>query len=366
VTSKVPGNMKPIRILVDSFADEGLTNAQMINAREIVSRLDSERFHVTLFKHGAPARQLVVRPNTRLIQLPRRLQTIPILTHFIFGRQEILFYPKPAPATRWYMNLRTLGRRRCALVATFESQSDWQDDTITPNTKKLIEETILRCDYLFSNSTNVQQSLETNYGLHTEVVPTGVDTTFFQPNWDRPANSRPRVLFVGALRSFKGPQVLLEAAERFPGADFILVGDGILVEELRTRGKHLANLEMCGSLNRIEIREKFALADIFMFPSRWEGSPRVLMEAAACGLPVLARKDYQPESVIDAKSGFLVGDDAEMMMRLEQLLSSPDLRRRLGECGRSHIARFDWNVITPQWEEIFTRIALARRESVQS
>jgi glycosyltransferase involved in cell wall biosynthesis len=354
--------MKPVKILVDSFADEALTNAQMINAREIVSRLDSSRFSVTMFVSGKPAPEIVARPNTRLIQLPRRMQTIPLLTRFLFGGQDVVFYLKASPASRLFLSLRSVSPRRCAILGTIESQTDWRDDTITPQTIRLIEVTVLRCDHLFSNSAMVKRSLEVNYGLQSEIVPTGVDTKVFIPNWDRPANSRPRVLFVGALRSFKGPQVVLDAAQRYPQADFVLVGDGVMRDELRIRAESLSNVEMRGTLGRREIRDEYRRADIFMFPSRWEGSPRVLMEAAASGLPVIARKDYQPESVIDGTTGFLTADDNEMMARLAQLLADADLRRRLGSSGHSHIAQFSWDVIARQWETIFTRLALAQRK----
>jgi glycosyltransferase involved in cell wall biosynthesis len=354
--------MKPVNILVDSFADEGLTNAQMINAREIVSRLDPGQFSVTMFVQGAPAPQINARPNTRLIQLPGRLQTIPLLNQFLFGRQDILFYLKASPAGRWYLKLRSPRHARCATVGTIESQTDWRDETITPQAIRLLEETILRCDYLFSNSAMVKRSLEKNYGLTSEVVPTGVDTEFFTPNWDKPPNLQPRVLFVGALRAFKGPQVVLDAAQRYPEADFVVVGDGVMGNELRARAKSLSNVEMRGSLGRAAILEEYRRADIFMFPSCWEGSPRVLMEAAASGLPVIARKDYEPESVIDGKTGFLVNGDDEMITCLAPLLADAGLRRKLGEAGRAHMARFSWDVITRQWETIFARVALQQRE----
>jgi glycosyltransferase involved in cell wall biosynthesis len=354
--------MKPVNILVDSFADEGLTNAQMINAREIVSRLNPDRFLVTMFVHGPPAPQISGRPNTRLIQLPDRLQTIPLLTHYFFGRQDILFYLKASPASRWYLRLRSLQRSRSVIAGTIESQTDWRDETITPQTIRLLEQTILRCDHLFSNSAFVKQSLQTNYGLPSEVVPTGVDTEFFTPDWDRPANSRPRVLFVGALRAFKGPQVVLDAAQRYPQADFVLVGDGVMAQQLRERAKGLANVVMRGTLPRSAIREEYRAADIFLFPSRWEGSPRVLLEAAASGLPAIARKDYQPESVVDGKTGFLAATDEELMARLSQLLASSDLRRTFGEAARYHVSRFSWDVVTREWETIFTRLAQAQRK----
>jgi glycosyltransferase involved in cell wall biosynthesis len=356
--------MKLVKILVDSLADDGLTNAQMINAREIVSRLNPDRFSVTMFVHGPPARQVSGRPNTRLIQLPERMQTIPVLAQFLFGGQDILFYLKASPASRWYLKLRSLMKSHCVIAGTIESQTDWRDETITPQTIRLIEQTILRCDYLFSNSAFVKWSLETNYGLPSEVVPTGVDTEFFSPNRDRPPNSRPHVLFVGSLRAFKGPQVVLEAAERYPQADFVLVGDGIMAQELYDRAKGLPNVVMRGSVDRAAVREEYRRADIFLLPSWWEGSPRVLLEAAASGLPVVARKDYEPESVIDGNTGFLVATDAELVARLAQLLASPDLCRTLGQAARSHVSSFSWDVITRQWETIFTRLAQSPRESI--
>lgn len=62
--------MTPVRILVDSLADQGLTNSQMTNAREIIRRLDSDRFHVSVFCGGHPDRDIERRPNTRLVPLP--------------------------------------------------------------------------------------------------------------------------------------------------------------------------------------------------------------------------------------------------------------------------------------------------------
>jgi glycosyltransferase involved in cell wall biosynthesis len=174
------------------------------------------------------------------------------------------------------------------------------------------------------------------------------------------------VLFVGALRVFKGPHVVLDAAQRFPEADFVVVGDGVMSQALRERAKGLANVVMRGSLGRSEVREEYRAADIFLFPSRWEGSPRVLLEAAASGLPVIARKDYEPESVIDGLTGFLVTEDDEMMARLAQLLANPDLRQRFGRSARSHVARFSWDLIARQWEEIFMRLAPRHRKDARS
>lgn len=351
--------MKPVRILVDSFADEGLSNAQMANAREIILRLDPLRFHVSLFCLGKPDVRLAQRPNTRLIQLPHRRQTVRILREFISGDHRILFYLKSSPAAKWYLRLRRKWNDGRTTIGTIESQSDLRNEpTILSAAIQMWEQTVLRCDYLFSNSRAVQESLKSEYGLASEIVPTGVDTNFFTPMWEREANARPQVFFAGSLRPFKQPQVVLDAAARFPNAEFHLAGDGLMAEGLRERVKQtgLSNVAFLGLLRPDELKRHYQQADVFFFPSLWEGSPKVILEAAACGLPVIARNNYQPETVIDGQTGYLAGSDAELFSRLEELLIRPDLRQSLGRAGRKFSQRFDWDVVTRQWEEVFERL----------
>lgn len=363
--SKLP--MKPIRILVDSFADEDAMNSQMTNARDIMSRLNCERFHVTTFVTGKPDPRIENRPATRLIRLPRKRQTPRILKQFVLGSHDILFYLKASPASRMYMSpLRKWFDKRL-VIGTMESQSDMRNEpTVKPSQIRIWEQTILRSDFLFSNSHSVQASLEKEYGFPSEVIPTGVDTKFFTPAWDRPPGSRLQVLFVGALRPFKGPLLLLRAAAQHPSVDFTVVGEGILAGELeeQVRVQGLANVRFARGLNHTKLREHYRQADIFFFPSRWEGSPKVIMEAAACGLPVIARGDYQPETVAHGVTGLLGASDDELLRFLSQLTEREDLRTKFGRAGRAHMKSFDWDRIVLMWEEVFEKL-LSRRSRRQ-
>jgi glycosyltransferase involved in cell wall biosynthesis len=348
--------MAPVRILVDSLADQGLTNAQMTNAREIIRRMDSARFHVSVFCAGEPDPLIARRPNTRLVPLPQRRQTIRIFREFVLGRHNILFYLKSSPASRLYMGLRKTWADERITVSTIESQSDLHvEPTISPEAVRLWQRTVLRCDYLFSNSRSVKESLRRQYNLASEIIPTGVDTEFFTPVWNRPPNSRLRVLFVGSLRPFKQPQLFLDAAARFPTVDFIVAGAGVMAEQLENRiqRENLINVKLVGLLGADNLKKEYQQADVFLFPSTWEGSPKVLLEAAACGLPVIARNRYQPETVVHGETGYLVASDDELFVRLGELLSCPDERRKLGRAGRRHSELFDWGPITRRWEEIF-------------
>ena len=354
----------PLRILVDSFADAGLSNAQMGNAREIICRLDPIRFHVSLFVVGEPDSRLAARANTRFIQLPQRRQTVRILREFLWGAHQILFYMKSSPSSRWYMGLRKKWRDRRVVMGTMESQSDLKNEpTITSPAIRVWEQTVLHCDYLFSNSASVQRSLEHEYGIESQVIPTGVDTKFFSPHWDRPPNLRPRVLFVGSLRSFKQPQFLLDAAARFNEADFRIAGDGPLAPELRSRAmrERLENVTLLGKLSAEHLRDEYRNADIFLFPSSWEGSPKVILEAAACGLPVVVRNSYSSETVVHGVTGYQAASDDELYSFLKSLLANPQVRQDLGRNGRQHSEKYDWELITAQWDDAFTRVACRQR-----
>ncbi len=349
-----------VRILVDSLADEGLSNAQITNAREIIRRLDPHRFHISVFSLNNPDPAISQLSNVRLIRLPKRRQTIRILREFILGSHQILFYLKSAPASKFYLRLRKHWRDGRITIGTVESQSDLRNEpTLSPGAVRLWEQTILRCDYLFSNSQSVQQSLQNEYGLHSEVIETGVDTKFFTPKSHSEVNSRSRVLFAGSLRPFKQPDLLLKAAAKFPQADFVIAGDGIMAASLRNsiHDKNLGNVTLLGPLAAHSLRDEYQRADVFLFPSKWEGSPKVILEAAACGLPVVARNNYSPETVVDNKTGFLAKNDDELYRRLHELLHNSALRKSLGAAGRLHSLNFDWDLIALKWQNAFLKLS---------
>ena len=155
------------------------------------------------------------------------------------------------------------------------------------------------------------------------------------------------VLFVGRLAAVKGVPLLLEAFARarasHPDARLTLVGDGPERPALEARAAALdisSAVSFTGYLDQDEVAAALAEADMLVLPSFAEGLPVVLMEALASRIPIIATQVAGvAELVRDGETGFLVppGDVESLTDRLNQLLSDPELCRRMGEAGRNAV-----------------------------
>ena len=177
-------------------------------------------------------------------------------------------------------------------------------------------------------------------------VYSGIDVERFasaEPAPDLPGD-RPRVTMVGRLVAGKGLGVLLDAVESMDSEAFsvCVVGDGPEREgferEVRERGLEVFTLGYREDVERI-----LAASDVFVLPSFREGTPRVITEAMASGLPVVATDIAGiPEQVEDGANGYLipVGESAALAERLERLVGEPERRIAFGQASRERVERF--------------------------
>jgi glycosyltransferase involved in cell wall biosynthesis len=158
----------------------------------------------------------------------------------------------------------------------------------------------------------------------------------------------PVVGTVTRLSPQKAPLDFVDAAarvaERRPEAHFLLVGDGPLRAGVEARVADLGLVERfhLAGLRR-EVPDLLHAFDVFALSSLWEGLPRVLPQAMAAGLPVVATAvDGNAEAVTDGANGILVppGDPGAMAGALVRLLDDPDLAARMGEAGQASVQEF--------------------------
>jgi len=152
----------------------------------------------------------------------------------------------------------------------------------------------------------------------------------------------PVVGFVGRLTDVKGPDVFLEVAasvhSRRPAARFVVVGDGELRQQLRKQASRLGLDEVLQFTGwREDLEDVLSDCDLIVCSSRHEGTPLVVIEAAALGVPAVAsRVGGLPDIIRDGVNGFLRerGDVAGLAGAVELLIDEPERRRAMGQSAR--------------------------------
>jgi alpha-maltose-1-phosphate synthase len=175
------------------------------------------------------------------------------------------------------------------------------------------------------------------------VVPYAADCRRFRPVADKHHAASCTFLFAGGISQRKGIKYVLEAWRmiRRPGWRLQLLGP--LPRELGPLRPYLDEVELMGRVGHSEMPARMAAADVFVFPSLFEGSAVVTYEALACGLPSVVTPGAG-SVVRDGVEGFLVPprDVESLAGRLEQLGGDPTLRERMSVDARARALSFDW------------------------
>jgi glycosyltransferase involved in cell wall biosynthesis len=169
-------------------------------------------------------------------------------------------------------------------------------------------------------------------------------------------------MFAGSFQERKHPELVVEAACHWPDAEFMLIGDGPLKPQLlkRISEYNISNVTLLATKEYAEYARLLVTADIFLFPSRVEGLPKVTLEAAAAGIPCIVFDDYRTPSVLDGGTGFQVNTFEKMIARLRELIENRELRLKMGATGTEHAKKFDWGIIVKQWEDVFEKTIMRK------
>ena len=168
------------------------------------------------------------------------------------------------------------------------------------------------------------------------VVPYAADTRRFRPD---PAKRHGRdctFLFAGGISQRKGIRYLLEAWRRVRRAGWRLQLLGAMPRDPGPLKEHLGEVEWLGRVPHSGVPAVMAAADVFVFPSLFEGSAVVTYEALACGLPSVVTPNAG-SVVRDGRDGFLVPSGAvePLADRMEGLGRDPELRAEMAVSARA-------------------------------
>lgn len=209
------------------------------------------------------------------------------------------------------------------------------------------------------------------------VIPYGVDARQFSPRRDRRGIWReklgippeaPMIVSVGRMATKKGYQhlmpILKELFAAHPAAHLVLAGGGDRLEEFRRAAAPWSSqVHFPGAVYRDTLPDLYRAADLFVLPAvhdpkgNVDGLPNVILEAMACGLPVVASAiSGIPLAVEDGGNGRLVpeGDQGALLEALKALLAAPQRARALGEAGRKKVEReLTWDAVAARYRQAY-------------
>lgn len=173
----------------------------------------------------------------------------------------------------------------------------------------------------------------------------------------KPSSKRKTILSVGRLVEKKGFDDLIKAVSelRIANCRLRIIGSGPLEDELRSLVNELGlsdRVKFLGPQPYEVVLEELSKADVFVLASHTaangdkEGTPVVLMDAQAAGVPVVSTKHAGiPEVVLDSRSGILVEErDIKALTRaIENILGNPELARQMGREGRRYVEK-EYNI----------------------
>lgn len=210
------------------------------------------------------------------------------------------------------------------------------------------------------------QEVFAEFGIAARTVPNIIDLEAFQPA----ESSQPRATFNLVVTRNLEPiygldtalRALAIATESVPQLRLHIAGSGPQLHELQALAKELGvndKVHFLGRLNREAIIALYREADAMLNPTRVDNMPNSVLEALACGLPVVStRVGGVPFIVEDGRTAILVEpDDVEDMVRGILLVAGdPDLRSRLRDSGRRVVEQYGWDKVGPRWLDLYAEL----------
>lgn len=193
------------------------------------------------------------------------------------------------------------------------------------------------------------------------VNPYGTDLGSVKPVRQKvPTGQAPVFLFFGSLSARKGFPWLCSVwpafRAKYPGCRLIAAG-----YDVRPPGFAAPEgVEVMGAVHPADRQALFAAADCFVFPSFFEGFGQVILEALACGLPVITTTATAGPDLLSAypEAGITItpGDDDALLMALEQMTMQADNLSALSAAARAAAAPFTWDAYGKCWAEVVGKL----------
>jgi len=153
------------------------------------------------------------------------------------------------------------------------------------------------------------------------------------------------LLFVGTLCQRKGIKYLLDALDLLPKGSVELTVCGRAVDNLELFKNRRAVVHVRPSISASGLLDAYQSSDLFVFPSLAEGFAQVLLEAMACGLPIISTtRTAAPDLIRDGREGLIIEprDVLAVTRAVEYFLARPHEVEAMGQAALRRVEHFSW------------------------
>ena len=263
------------------------------------------------------------------------------------------FFGTPCGFIAMFLGLPYIVSLRGSDVPFYNNRFYWLDRLFFEKLSMLIWKKAIG---VVANSEGLKQlALKTTPELNIKVICNGVDTEQFYPFQKKSTGDKLKMISTGRLIERKGYRYLIEALKGNNYVELTLIGEGNLSKELKSLAlSNKVDVKFPGYIAHEQLPKYLNEADVFVLPSLNEGMANSLLEAMACGLPVIvtdtggSKELVQGNGVVVAK-----GSAEELRKAIDKYIDSNNLIEKHGNKSREIASKNSWSEVARQYAEIY-------------
>jgi glycosyltransferase involved in cell wall biosynthesis len=298
-----------------------------------------------------PFLRTILREPLYCVRLWRSLEDVDIAHIFSASYSSFLLAPLPA----WFVaHLR--GKQTLINYRSGECRDHLKYSSIARRVLKGVDRLVVPSGHLVD--------VMREFGLEAQIVPNIIDLSQFSFRLRKPL--RPHLICTRGFHPYYGIDVVVrafaEVQKTWREAQLDLVGGGTLEREVRglVRELELSGINFLGVASRQDIGRLYDRADIFVNASNLDNMPVSVLEAFACGTPVVTTAPEGMRYIVEhGRTGLLSepGDTDGLVLNILRVLKDSELASNLAQNALAESSRYGWGSVREQWLSVYSDLA---------